>query len=192
MSRNLTVNTLAQRKWTPSPEMAIREEEDETAPQRKQQHFIEEEDEGEEEEEDDDDEEEEEEEDEDSAFTSSPSIPDENINFDLVYTLHSFEATVDGQASVKKGDALTLLDDSNSYWWLIRDLKSSEVGYIPAENIETPFERLARLNKHRNVEVKNKNKNKIIKITFIKTNSVQLIMVLVDFNGTSSILYKQR
>jgi len=27
------------------------------------------------------------------------------------------------------------------------------VGYIPAENIETPFERLARLNKHRNVEL---------------------------------------
>jgi hypothetical protein len=187
MSRNLTVNTLAQRKWTPSPEMAIREEEDETAPQRKQQHFIEEEDEEEEEEEDD---EEEDEEDEDSAFTSSPSIPDENINFDLVYTLHSFEATVDGQASVKKGDALTLLDDSNSYWWLIRDLKSSEVGYIPAENIETPFERLARLNKHRNVEVKNI--YNIIKIIFIETNSVQLIMVLVDFNGAGSILYKQR
>lgn len=27
------------------------------------------------------------------------------------------------------------------------------MGYIPAENIETPFERLARLNKHRNVDV---------------------------------------
>ncbi|KAI8883486.1 hypothetical protein K501DRAFT_128755, partial [Backusella circina FSU 941] len=86
-----------------------------------------------------------------STYTSSPSIPDENIDFDLVYTLHSFEATVDGQASVQKGHALTLLDDSNSYWWLIRDLKTSEVGYIPAENIETPFERLARLNKHRNL-----------------------------------------
>ncbi|CEP10428.1 hypothetical protein [Parasitella parasitica] len=48
---------------------------------------------------------------------------------------------------------MTLLDDSNSYWWLIRALKASEVGYIPAENIETPFERLARLNKHRNTEV---------------------------------------
>ncbi|KAI9248458.1 hypothetical protein EDC94DRAFT_528302 [Helicostylum pulchrum] len=48
---------------------------------------------------------------------------------------------------------MTLLDDTNSYWWLIRALKASEVGYIPAENIETPFERLARLNKHRNVQV---------------------------------------
>ncbi|KAI8093858.1 uncharacterized protein BX664DRAFT_259630 [Halteromyces radiatus] len=107
---------------------------------------------------DDDDEEDEEtaiagEDDDSSTFTSSPSIPDENIDFDLVYTLHTFEATVEGQASVLKGDSLTLLDDSNSYWWLVKVLKTNEVGYIPAENIETPFERLARLNKHRNVEV---------------------------------------
>ncbi|KAI9337335.1 hypothetical protein BD770DRAFT_401251 [Pilaira anomala] len=86
-------------------------------------------------------------------YSSSSSVPDENINFDLVYALHTFVATVDGQASVVKGDAMTLLDDTNSYWWLIRALKASEVGYIPAENIETPFERLARLNKHRNVQV---------------------------------------
>ncbi|KAI8343251.1 hypothetical protein BC941DRAFT_89973 [Chlamydoabsidia padenii] len=115
-----------------------------------------EDDEDDDEDEDDDDDEDETNEDEDddsSTFTSSPSIPDENIDFDLVYTLHTFEATVEGQASVVKGDSLTLLDDSNSYWWLVKVLKSNEVGYIPAENIETPFERLARLNKHRNVEV---------------------------------------
>jgi hypothetical protein len=32
-------------------------------------------------------------------------------------------------------------------------LKTEDVGYIPAENIETPYERLARLNKHRNVDL---------------------------------------
>lgn len=128
MSRNLTTQDQMQNKWTPSPELSITEEEEE-------------------------DDVVEAEEEEGSDYTSSSSIPDENINFDLVYTLHTFEATVDGQASVKKGDTLTLLNDSNSYWWLIRDLKTSEVGYIPAENIEMPFERLARLNKHRNVEV---------------------------------------
>lgn len=65
---------------------------------------------------------------------------------------HTFAATVEGQASVLKGDLLVLLDDANSYWWLVRVLKTEDVGYIPAENIETPYERLARLNKHRNVE----------------------------------------
>ena len=66
---------------------------------------------------------------------------------------HTFLATVEGQASVVKGDSLVLLDDANSYWWLVRVLKTEDVGYIPAENIETPYERLARLNKHRNVDI---------------------------------------
>jgi hypothetical protein len=88
------------------------------------------------------------------SLSSSPSIPDEDIDFNLVYALHTFLATVDGQASVVKGDKLLLLDDSNSYWWLVRVLKTQAIGYIPAENIETPWERLARLNKHRNVDVR--------------------------------------
>lgn len=100
----------------------------------------------------DDDDDDDDEEDHDSEG-SVLSIPDPNIDFDLVYALHTFAATVEGQASVVKGDALTLLDDSNSYWWLVKVLKTSEVGYIPAENIETPYERLARLNSHRNIEV---------------------------------------
>src|SRR6266436_1117750 len=90
----------------------------------------------------------------DDDRSSSLSIPNESIDFDLVYSLHSFAATVEGQASVVKGDSLVLMDDSNSYWWLVRVLKTQEVGYIPAENIETPYERLARLNKHRNVDVR--------------------------------------
>ena len=103
------------------------------------------------------DEEEEDEEDDGGSFSdsgsSSLSIPEEDIDFGLVYVLATFLATVDGQASVVKGDKLMLLDDSNSYWWLVRVLKSHAVGYIPAEIIETPWERLARLNKHRNLDV---------------------------------------
>jgi hypothetical protein len=85
---------------------------------------------------------------------SSLSIPNESIDFDLVYAFHSFAATVEGQANVVKGDSLRLIDDSNSYWWLVNVLNTQDVGYIPAENIETPLERLARLNKHRNVDVR--------------------------------------
>ncbi|KAN0116273.1 hypothetical protein V8E52_006098 [Russula decolorans] len=85
--------------------------------------------------------------------SSSLSIPNESIDFDLVYSLHGFAATVEGQASVVKGDNLVLMDDSNSYWWLVRVLKTQAIGYIPAENIETAIQRLARLNKHRNVDL---------------------------------------
>lgn len=48
---------------------------------------------------------------------------------------------------------MIMLDDTNEYWWLVRMMKDSSVGYLPAEHIETPDERLARLNKHRNTEV---------------------------------------
>ncbi|PNS19282.1 Tip elongation aberrant protein Tea4 [Sphaceloma murrayae] len=77
----------------------------------------------------------------------------EDIDFDFVYALHTFVATVEGQANATKGDTMVLLDDSNSYWWLVRVVKDSSIGYLPAEHIETPTERLARLNKHRNVDL---------------------------------------
>jgi hypothetical protein len=89
----------------------------------------------------------------DDSDSSSLSIPDESVDFDLVYALHGFAATVEGQAKIVKGDSLFLMDDSDRYWWLVRVLKTQEVGYVPAENVEGPFERLARLNKHRNVDL---------------------------------------
>ena len=89
----------------------------------------------------------------DDDRSSSLSVPNESIDFHLVYSRHNFAGTVEDQASVVKGDTLVLMDDSNSYWWLVRVLKSQEVGYVPAENIETAFERLGRLNGHRNVDV---------------------------------------
>nr|POF21067.1 tip elongation aberrant protein tea4 [Quercus suber] len=79
----------------------------------------------------------------------------EDIDFEFVYALHTFVATVEGQANATKGDTMVLLDDSNSYWWLVRVVKDGSIGYLPAEHIETPTERLARLNKHRNIDVGN-------------------------------------
>lgn len=89
-------------------------------------------------------------------LSSDESLQDsEDIDFEFVYALHTFVATVEGQANATKGDTMVLLDDSNSYWWLVRIVKDSSIGYLPAEHIETPTERLARLNKHRNIDVSN-------------------------------------
>jgi hypothetical protein len=52
----------------------------------------------------------------------------EDIDFESVYALHTFVATVEGQANAQKGDTMVLLDDSNSYWWLVRVLKDSTIG----------------------------------------------------------------
>ncbi|CCG81636.1 putative SH3 domain protein [Taphrina deformans PYCC 5710] len=63
-----------------------------------------------------------------SDLSSSPSIPDGEIDFNFVYALHTFLATVEGQATSQKGDTLVLLDDSNSYWWLVKNIKDESIG----------------------------------------------------------------
>ncbi|KAM0280211.1 hypothetical protein ACHAQH_004168 [Verticillium albo-atrum] len=89
----------------------------------------------------------------DAGWTAECLHDTEDIDFDFVYALHTFVATVEGQANATKGDTMVLLDDSNSYWWLVRVAKDNSIGYLPAEHIETPTERLARLNKHRNIDL---------------------------------------
>lgn len=54
----------------------------------------------------------------------------EDIDFEFVYALHTFVATVEGQANATKGDTMVLLDDSNSYWWLVRVVKDGSIGGI--------------------------------------------------------------
>ncbi|KAJ3130231.1 hypothetical protein HK100_008154, partial [Physocladia obscura] len=76
---------------------------------------------------------------------------EENEENENVYAVSTFVATVAGQATVLAGDVLQLLDDSNAYWWLVRCVQRNEWGYIPAINVETPNERLARVNVKRNV-----------------------------------------
>lgn len=55
----------------------------------------------------------------------------EDIDFEFVYALHTFVATVEGQANATKGDTMVLLDDSNSYWWLVRVVKDGSIGKSP-------------------------------------------------------------
>lgn len=52
------------------------------------------------------------------------------------HALKTFLATVSGQITVAKDDALILLDDSNAYWWLVRSIDTGGVGFIPGENVE--------------------------------------------------------
>ncbi|KAL2312350.1 Tip elongation aberrant protein Tea4 [Schizosaccharomyces pombe] len=90
-----------------------------------------------------------------AELSSSPSIHEEVIDCNFVHAIRGFEATVEGQVDATKGDMMILLDDSNSYWWLVKMCKNLAIGYLPAEYIETPSERLARLNKYKNSETSN-------------------------------------
>jgi hypothetical protein len=64
----------------------------------------------------------------DSSWRDECLRETEDIDFEFVYALHTFVATVEGQANAQKGDTMVLLDDSNSYWWLVRVVKDSTIG----------------------------------------------------------------
>ncbi|KAJ2801541.1 protein phosphatase regulator [Coemansia guatemalensis] len=84
---------------------------------------------------------------------SVSSLVDEDVDFNYVYALFHFLQMVDGQVTVDEGEKLTLLDDSNSYWWLVQKLNTNQMGYIPADNIETAFGKLARVNRRKNLKL---------------------------------------
>ncbi|ORX66929.1 hypothetical protein DL89DRAFT_61710 [Linderina pennispora] len=84
---------------------------------------------------------------------SISSLIDEDVDFDHVYALFEFPAMVEGQVTVHDGEKLTLVDDSNSYWWLVSVERNGQVGYIPADNVETAREKLARVNRHKNLKL---------------------------------------
>lgn len=71
----------------------------------------------------------------DSGWSSECLQDAEDIDFEFVYALHTFVATVEGQANATKGDTMVLLDDSNSYWWLVRVVKDSSIGMLPTRPI---------------------------------------------------------
>lgn len=52
----------------------------------------------------------------------------DDIDLDMVYALHTFQASVEGQANATKGEHMQLLDDSNSYWWLVKILRDGSIG----------------------------------------------------------------
>ncbi|KAJ1856426.1 protein phosphatase regulator [Coemansia sp. RSA 1822] len=84
---------------------------------------------------------------------SMTSLIDEDVDFGYVYALFNFPQMVEGQVTVEEGEKLTLLDDSNSYWWLVQNLRDNQMGYIPADNIETAFGKLARVNRRKNLKL---------------------------------------
>ncbi|KAJ1725135.1 protein phosphatase regulator [Coemansia erecta] len=84
---------------------------------------------------------------------SISSLVDEDVDFDYVYAMFHFPQMVEGQVTVDEGEKLTLLDDSNSYWWLVQNLRDNQMGYIPADNIETAFGKLARVNRRKNLKL---------------------------------------
>ncbi|RCH78194.1 hypothetical protein CU097_001131, partial [Rhizopus azygosporus] len=68
---------------------------------------------------------------------------------------------------------------------------TNEVGYIPAENIETPYERLARLNKHRNVEITSPSMQDTASQTTVHPLTTNVRRVIISDNSKVQELYQE-
>eukprot|EP00834_Sanchytrium_tribonematis_P001189 NODE_27_length_39007_cov_1.590650.p4 type:complete len:657 gc:universal NODE_27_length_39007_cov_1.590650:20211-18241(-) len=120
---------------------------------------------------------------------SDSDFVQEEKDFSLVHALQTFKATVDSQIDVIKNEPLLLLDDSNNYWWLVKPLSSNQIGYIPAEIVETPSERLARVNRHRNLQLSEfKEQEDYVGKLGATDKSVRFSESVIDNNGNLDTL----
>nr|CAG8593954.1 5381_t:CDS:10 [Entrophospora candida] len=99
----------------------------------------------------------------DAIVPNNNNYDEKDIDFDLVYAFHTFQAIVEGQASVEKRDPLTLLDDSNSYWWLVKVLRSEEIVGGDEGEYENEESKVV-IKKQNQLEVDANNNNIIIQI----------------------------
>jgi len=63
----------------------------------------------------------------------------------LVWIQCDFEGGLETQLRVKAGQQVVLVEESNRFWWLVRDLETGEEGYVPAEFVESETEHQQRL-----------------------------------------------
>lgn len=71
----------------------------------------------------------------------------------ILHTLQAFRATQKGQVSVNANTEVILLSDTHWYWWYVRVPKTNSEGFVPAELLELPNERQARINSRINVRL---------------------------------------
>lgn len=82
----------------------------------------------------------------DAIFPSPPSSPPKELDPNKLYALFDFNGPDPSHLELLKDDSVVLLNDSDSYWWLVKRIGDDKVGFAPAEILETYHERLARLN----------------------------------------------
>ncbi|EEQ36311.1 putative bud site selection protein [Clavispora lusitaniae] len=105
---------------------------------------------------------------------SPPRSPPRDLDPAKLYGLYDFSGPDPSHCTLARDEPVVLVDDSDSYWWLVRKMTRAEraelaqkrglsppppdaddgkVGFVPAECLETHVERLARLNCFRNEEL---------------------------------------
>jgi len=72
--------------------------------------------------------------------------PPQELDPDKLYALYAFNGPDTSHCPLEQDEACLLLNDQDSYWWLVKRCRDNRIGFAPAEILETFPERLARLN----------------------------------------------
>lgn len=75
-----------------------------------------------------------------------PLPPPKELDPDKIYALYPFDGQDPSHCQLEQDEACILLNDQDSYWWLVKRLRDNKIGFTPAEILETHPERVARLN----------------------------------------------
>lgn len=82
-----------------------------------------------------------------------PLPPPKELDPEKLYALYAFNGPDNSHCQLEQDEDCVLLNDEDSYWWLVKRCRDSRIGFAPAEILETFPERLARLNCWKNENV---------------------------------------
>lgn len=108
-----------------------------------------------------------------------PLPPPQELDPGKLYALYPFQGPDPSHCQLNQDQSCVLVNDQDSYWWLVKRCSDGQIGFAPAELLETFLERLARLNcwKNENIstqsltgdEVKNQDKVESISSQLLKS-----------------------
>lgn len=118
----------------------------------------------------------EQEDDEDEEYVLEPPLPPpKELHPGKLYALYEFSGNDPSHCELKPDEPVLLLNNQDSYWWLVKKESDNRIGFAPAECLETYHERLARLNcwKNRELEENSKVLDDEVELSFNNSKSVK-------------------
>ncbi|CCK72491.1 protein phosphatase regulator BUD14 KNAG_0K01260 [Huiozyma naganishii CBS 8797] len=82
-----------------------------------------------------------------------PLPPPQELDPEKLYALYEFSGPDTSHCQLEQDESCVLLNDEDSYWWLVKRCRDNNIGFAPAEILETFPERLARLNCWKNENI---------------------------------------
>lgn len=99
-----------------------------------------------------------------------PLPPPQELDPDKLYALYVFNGPDPSHCQLEQDEACILLNDEDTYWWLVKRCRDNNIGFAPAEILETFPERLARLNCWKNENMTSSTVNSAQSIDIINQN----------------------